>query len=324
MKIRTSTRALLTAAALTAAGGVTASTAAQEEPAALVIRIQGEVDVRHGQSAPRPAAVGERIFEGDGVLPSPGARAILITRAGRQQVVTEETTVTAPRAAASSDIFSRAVATLAQAASVDASAGGRQGMIRPIPGETSLVAPRNGLLVAERRPTFQWTPTPDVTYDLMLRRVVSDGSAASPEARRPMIFEVGGATTFTLPDSVELERGATYAWTVFPGGRRGGRPVAQQEFRIMSLREDVELQDYMDDIAVFGLDPAGDGLFLTVVAYRDLGLFYDAREALEGVERDAELSAELYLLKGEILAELGHEEEARAAFDRADELMRRP
>ena len=90
----------------------------------------------------------------------------------------------------------------------------------------------------------------------------------------------------------------------------------------MSLEESVELEDYMDEIAVFGLDPHGDGLFLTVVAYRDLGLFYDARQALEGVEREATLSAELYLLKGEILAELGHETEARAAFDRADGLMR--
>ncbi|NNL30176.1 MAG: hypothetical protein HKO77_04095, partial [Gemmatimonadetes bacterium] len=78
----------------------------------------------------------------------------------------------------------------------------------------------------------------------------------------------------------------------------------------------------LDQIAVFGLDPRGDGLFLTVVAYRDLGLFYDAYRALEEVEREAMLSAELYLLKGEILAELGHEAEARAAFDKADELMR--
>lgn len=90
----------------------------------------------------------------------------------------------------------------------------------------------------------------------------------------------------------------------------------------MSLEESVELEDYLDEIALFELDPQGDGLFLTLVAYRDMGLFYDARQALEEVEQEATLSAELYLLKGEILAELGHETEARAAFDRADELMR--
>jgi predicted negative regulator of RcsB-dependent stress response len=84
----------------------------------------------------------------------------------------------------------------------------------------------------------------------------------------------------------------------------------------------VEIEDYLSEIQVFGLDPRGDGLFLTVVAYRDMGLFYEAREALDAVESEAGLSWELHRLKGEILAELGHESEARAAFDRADELMR--
>ncbi len=293
-----------------------------QEPAALVIRVQGDVDVRHGQADPTAAVVGERMFVGDAVLPADGSRAILITRAGAQQVVTRETTVAEPGSAVDSDLFSRAMSTLAQAAGADATVGGRQGMIRPIPGATSLVAPRNGLLVAAQRPTFRWTATPDATYDLMLRRVRSAEEEAPAGSAPPMIFELGADTTFTLPDSVELERGATYAWTVFPGGRRGGRPLPQQEFRVMSVSESVELQDYLDDIAVFGLDPTGDGLFLTVVAYRDMGLFYDARRALEEVERGASLSAELYLLKGEILAELGHEEEARAAFGRADQLMR--
>lgn len=318
MKKPTSIQLLLAALAACA----TAVPAAAQEPAALVIRVQGDVDVRHGPADPAPAAVGERVFEGDGVIPDDGSRAILITRAGQQQVVTEETTVTAPRGAASSDIFSRAMSTLAQAATVDATMGNRQGMIRPIEGETTAVAPRNGLLVASQRPTFEWTATPGVSYDLMIRQVAAPPRSGTPESRRPLMFEVGADTTFTLPDSVELQRGATYAWTVFPGGRKGGRPVEQQQFRVMSLEESVELEDYMDEIAVFGLDPQGDGLFLTVVAYRDLGLFYDARQALADVERDAALSADLYLLKGEILAELGHEVEARAAFDQADELMR--
>jgi hypothetical protein len=284
-----------------------------QDAVALVIRVQGDVAVRHGDAAPTPAAVGERMYVGDGVLPSPSSRAILITRSGAQQVVTEETTLAEPRDTGNPDIFARAISTLAQAATVDASAGGRQGMIRPIPGATSLVAPRNGLLVASERPTFHWTATPDAVYDLMLRRI--DGG-------EPEVFEVGADTTFTLPESVELEPGAVDAWTVFVGGRRGGRPLAQQEFRVMSLPEQVELQDYMDDISVFGLDPMTDGLFLTVVAYRDLGLFYEARDALDSVERQASLSPELYLLKGEILTRLGHEEAARAAFDKADELMR--
>jgi predicted RNA polymerase sigma factor len=34
------------------------------------------------------------------------------------------------------------------------------------------------------------------------------------------------------------------------------------------------------------------------------------------------MSADMYMLKGEILNTLGHEAEARAAFDKADALMR--
>ena len=283
-----------------------------QEPAALIIRLQGDVSVTRGSSAPAPARVGEQVYAGDVVLPSAGARAILITRAGAQQVVTDRTTIAAPSGAASADIFERALSTLAQAARADASAGGRQGMIRPIPGETALVAPRNALDVASPRPTFSWTATPGRSYDLMLRNL---GGA------RPTIYEVGTDTVWTLPDTAaDLERDATYQWTIFVGGRRAGRALPPQDFRVISLEESVELEDYLDEIAVFGLDPRGDGLLLTVMAYRDMGLFYEARGALEEVEAGGPLGEELYRLKGEILAELGHEAEARAAFDRADSL----
>ena len=299
-------------AALAFATPFAAPLSAQGAPAALVIRVQGDVDVTHGGAPPAPASVGEQMFVGDGVLPSSGARAILVTRAGAQQVVTERTTIAEPTGGGNPDIFERALATLAQAAGTDATTGGRQGMIRPIPGQTALLAPRNALNVVSRRPTFSWTPTPGQTYDLMLRKL-EDG--------RPTVFEVGADTVWTLPESAaELDRGAEYQWTVFVGGRRTGRALPPQNFRVIDLEEAVELEDYLEEIAVFGLDPRGDGLLLTVVAYRDMGLFYEARDALEDVEANAPLSWELYKLKGEILAELGHEEEARDAFDRADAL----
>lgn len=284
-----------------------------QDPVALVVRVQGEVAVRHAGADPVAAAIGDRMFVGDDVIPTAGARAILITRAGTQQVVTERTTIEEPRGTGNPDMFARAVNTLAQAAATDLGAGGRQGMIRPLTCGIAPLAPRNGLLVSTGTPEFAWSGPTDGTYDLMLRRI--DGG-------RPRIYEAGSDTVFSLPADDELEPGARYAWTVFVGGRRTGRPCEQQEFRVMSLQEQVELQDYMDDISVFGLDPMTDGLFLTVVAYSDMGLYYDAREALVTVEERAELSADLYLLLGEILTELGHEEAAREAFDRADELMR--
>jgi hypothetical protein len=297
---------------LCAASPSAAPAAAQGDPAALVIRVQGEVDVTHGGSAPAPAFVGERLFTGDAVLPGPGSRAVLVTRAGARQVVTERTAIEEPRDRGNPDIFERAVATLARAAAADATTGGRQGMIRPLPGQTSLIAPRNALTVATRRPTFRWTATPGGSYDLMLRKV--DGG-------RPMIYEVGADTVWTLPHDVpDLELGSTYQWTVFVGGRQGGRALPPQDFRVIGLEESVELEDYLSEIEVFGLDPQGDGLFLTVVAYRDMGLFYEARRALDRVEAETGLGWELHNLKGAILTELGHESEARAAFDQADAL----
>ena len=288
--------------------------AAQEDPAALVIRLQGDVSVTHGGASPAPAALGERMFVGDGVLPASGAQAVLMTRTGASQIVTQQTMVAEPRGAGNPDIFARAMRVFAQAADADEDIGLRQGMIRPITGETVLVGPRRDLAVSDGRPTFVWTSTPGSSYDLMIRK---------SEGGRPMIFEVGPDTTWTYPDDEpELEAGADYKWTVFVGGRRGGRPLPEDSFRVISLVESVELEDYMEEISVFGLDPMTDGLFLTVIALRDMELFYDARDALDEVESQASLSADLYQLKGEILAELGHGEAAREAFDRADELSR--
>jgi len=293
---------------------VGAPVTAQDNPVALVLQVQGEVQVRRGGDAPSPAVVGERLQAGDEVVPASGARAVLITITGATQRVTEATTVSAPQGAEPSNAFARAMTTIAQAAATDATMAGRQGMIRPIPGQTKIVGPRNALTVRSERPSFTWTASEGKTYDLMLRKV---------EGGRPMIFEVGTDTTWTLPDSEEaLESGATYAWTVFVGGRNGGRPVTQQEFRIIDFDESLELTQFMDEITAFGLDPMSDGLFLTVIALREMDLFYDAGEAISGIEELGTMDADLFMLKGEILATLGREAEARLAFDQADQLKR--
>jgi hypothetical protein len=290
---------------------VAAPLAAQQDPAALVVRLQGEVQVRHGGST-TPATVGARLAVGDEVLPASGARAILITRTGAQQVVTQATTIEEPRGGGNPDLFARAVATLAQAASADArTAGGRQGMIRPIPGEPVLVAPRNGLIVTADRPAFSWMPVEGAAaYTLQLRKV--DGG-------QPMRFEVTGTEWTLPPDQPALETGARYAWTVAP---KGGRPTREEQFSVIGTADNELLASTLGEVRAMGLDPMGDGLFLTAVIFRDLGLFYDADMALKGLEKAGEMSADLYLLKGEILNVLGHEEEARKAFDKADAMMR--
>ena len=289
----------------------TAPLAAQDSPAALVIQVQGDVQLRQNGAA-TAAAVGARLTPGDEIVPAAGGRAILLTRTGAQQVVTQATTVQEPRGAGNPDLFDRAMARFAQAASTDArNLGGRQGMIRPIPGEPTLVAPRNGLTVTTDHPTFSWLGVEGRdAYTIQIRNV--DGG-------RPQRFQVTG-TTFTLPAGAEaLAPGATYAWTV---AADGGRATREVQFKVIGPYESEELATTLSEVSALGLDPMGDGAFLTVVIYRDLDLFYDAAQALANVENTAAMSADLYLLKGEILAELGQGDEARAAFDKADALMR--
>ena len=307
-------RELLSLAALVAVV-VASPLSAQVDVAALLIRLEGDVEVRHGGGDAIAAVVGESLQPGDEVVPASGARAFLITRTGATQLVTEATTVAEPRGGGNADMFERAMRTLAQAATTDArTAGGRQGMIRPIPGEPVLVAPRNGLIITATRPTFSWMPVDGATgYTIQVRRV-------DPPGDRPMRFQVGTATEWTLPDSVaELTAGAEYAWTVAPSA---GRPTREQRFRVIDPNGRMELDSYVDQVSDMGLDPQGDGLFLTAMIFRDMNLFYDAADALDALESVGDMSAELYLLKGEILNSLGRGEEATAAFDKADEIIR--
>ena len=186
----------------------------QEAPAALVVKLQGEVSIRSG-SATTPAEVGARLVAGDQVVLAAGARAYLVHRSGQTQVVTERTTIAAPAGgAAEGDVFSRTVRVLAQAANLNArTQPNRQGMIRPIPGEPVLVAPRNGIKVSAVRPTFRWMPVKGATgYTLQLRT----------EGERPRRFEVEG-TEWTLPES---ERGPPRPGPLLSMDRGAGRGPA--------------------------------------------------------------------------------------------------
>ena len=287
---------------------------AQDDPAALVVRVQGDVQVRRGSAEPAAAMVGERLDVGDQVVPAPGGRAILVLRTGATQIVTESTTVSAPSGGGNPDMFARAVRTLAHAATTDASAiVGRQGMIRPLPGEPVLVAPRNDLVVSSLRPAFTWLPVDGATGYTLQVRVVGGG--------RPERFQVGHATVWSLPEEhPDLIRGETYAWTVAP---TGGRPTREQQFRVIGPDVQEQLSESLTALADLGMPPESDGLFFAVMVYRDLELFYDAATGISAMEAaEMSLSAEMYLLKGEIFTELGQGDEARKAFDKADEMMR--
>lgn len=287
--------------------------AQQTPPAALVVKLQGEVSIRHGAST-TPAVVGARLDVGDEIIPAAGARAYLVQRSGQTQVVDASTTIAAPAAnAPQGDAFSRTVRVLAQAATSNArTQPNRQGMIRPIPGEPVLVAPRNGIKISGQRPTFSWMAVDGATgYTLQLR------TAGAPPRR----FQVGKATEWTLPaGEAALEAGKEYLWTIAPAG---GRPTREVPFTVIGGDARKQLDDGIRAISGMGLDPEAEGQLLAVVVFTDLGLYYDAAEAIRRMETGGDaLSPDLYLLKGEVLDALGRLEEARDAFDRADALLR--
>ena len=287
--------------------------AAQDAPAALVVKLQGEVSIRRA-GATAPAAVGARLEPGDEVVPAAGARAYLVHRSGQTQVVAERTTIAAPAAGtAQGDVFSRTVRVLAQAANSNArTQPNRQGMIRPIPGEPVLVAPRNGIKVSGVYPTFRWLPVEGATgYTLQLRS----------EGERPRRFQLGAVTEWTLPEKeAALVPGRTYQWTIAP---TGGRPTREVPFTVLADAERQQLASGIEAISGLGLDPRGEGQLLAVVVFTDLGRYYDAAAALDRMETAGDaLGPDLYLLKGEVLDALGRLDEARAAFDRADALLR--
>ena len=288
-----------------------APASSQESPAAVIVKVQGDVQVRPDGGDPTPAAVGTRLSIGDQILPGSG-QAVVVSRTGSTRTVTETVTIQAPSAGDEGDMFARTVQVLAQAATTDArSQPNRQGMIRPIPGQPTPVAPRNRLTVMDVRPTFRWHRVEGAEgYTLQIRR----------EGGTPVRFQAGPDTAWTLPESAgALERGATYFWTVAPSGT--GRPAREQPFTVASEEAYRSVSDNLESLAAAGLDPDDDGLFLAAVVYREAGFYYEAARALQSLnETGTPMSAEAYFLLGEVLDTLGRVDEAQAAFDRGDRM----
>lgn len=287
----------------------------QDAPAAVIVKVDGSVQIRPGGGEAGPASVGTRLSVGDQIVPGAGGRAVVVSRTGATRTVTEAVTIQAPSAGDDGDIFARTVQVLSQAASSDArSQPNRQGMIRPIPGQPTQVGPRNSIAVLEVRPTFQWHEVEGARgYVIQIRR----------EGAPPKRYETGPDTTWTLPDSAEaLARGETYLWTIAPTGM--GRPAREQVFEVATEDTYEGVTENLESLEAAGLDPAADGLFLAAVVYREAGLFYDAADALEALSDDGTpMSADAYFLLGEVLDRLGRLEEARSAFDQGDRLSGR-
>lgn len=283
------------------------------EPSAVVVQIMGGVQVqRGGQGAAVPAAVGLSLMPGDKVVVGSGAKAVLLYKTGKMQPVTATTTIADAQRDKPGGLFSQTVTTLTQVATTNArTQPNRQGMIRPIPGEPAPIAPRNGVKVADLHPSLVWYSVPDAkAYTVQVRRV-------DPMPSRPERYDAGADTTWTYPaTATPLMPGATYEWTV--AASAGGRPATVQRFRIAGGADFARISDTVNELVGAGIDPLGDGLFLTALAYRDAGLMYDASRMLDRLAKNGVSGRAYYLLRGEVFDALGDLDAAADAFAKAD------
>lgn len=306
-------RMVLTSLGLLLTAGVALATVA-DDPVALLIKFQGDVEVQRGGDDDRLAGqVGLQLHPGDGVRVGEGGQAVVLYRTGRMVKAAADITIEDVEEGASSSLFSNTLRTLGQVATTDArTQPNRQGMIRPIAGAPAPIAPRNEVKVLSARPTFTWFSVPAASeYMIQLQR-------QGPDAPAPVRFSVGTDTAWTVPlTEAPLVPGATYSWTV--GGEGVGRVARTERFTVASGDDIAALQDALDGLIAAGIDPAEDGLFLAALAYRDGGFYYEAKRAIARIEEQGNGTGRaFFMLKGDVLDALGEVEAAAEAFRVAD------
>lgn len=293
------------------AAGSTVAAAMLADPVAVLVKLDGSVEVHRAGSAPLTAEVGMPLHPGDRVVPASGARAVLLHSTGRTEIAASEVTVEAPQQAQRAGVFTRAVQTIESVAATSAKTDpNRQGMIRPIPGAPVPVAPRNGLAVLDSRPTFVWFSVPGTTsYMVQLRA----------QGQRPVRYEVGADTTWTLPvDAPGLTPGVEYQWTVGAAGA-SARVAEPQRFRVASDSIAGAVTEYLSELEALSLDPNGDGAFLAAVIYHGSGLVYEADRLLARLQATGSGEGRTFhLLRGEVYDALGRLDEAAREFALAD------
>lgn len=298
------------------AAGVAVGFSALADPVAVVVKVEGVVEVqRAGESTRVAGEVGMPLSAGDRLLPADGARAVLLHSTGRTEVAAQALTLAGAEQGQRAGVFTRAVRTIESVAASSAKADpNRQGMIRPIPGTPVPLAPRNGIAVLQVRPAFTWHSVPEASaYMIQIRA----------EGERPIRFEAGTDTTWTYPDSVPaLTPGTSYQWTVGAVGTTA-RVAESVAFRVLDEATSTEVSDALAALEAQGVDPETEAGFLAAILYHDAGLSYEADRILTGLEDDpATEGRTFHLLRGEVYDALGRLDAAARAFALADAAAR--
>lgn len=282
-----------------------------QQSAALLVQFRGQVKVFRGEAGEElETRVGLRLREDDRVDVPRGGRAVLLLKDGRLLTASSPVAVTAGGVTEASELFGETVEAMDRVADADAPPEEGEGGARPAPGAAWPLAPAGGVTVLEPRPRFTWQPARGAEgYTIQIRPLDGGG----PVLR----FETGADTVWSLPDNaLPLRPGAEYAWTVVAGS--AGRSAAQQRFRVADARVVERLGDFYSRLEEQGVDPRGDGLFLTAIVMNELGLAYEARRALEALEASgASLGPEVHLLRAQVYRKVGDLDAAREAYQEA-------
>jgi hypothetical protein len=292
------------------------------EPAAVLVQMSGAVQVQHSGQAPSAATIGMHLLSGDRLIVPQGGKAVLLYRTGKMQTATAPIMISDAKASQSAGLFSRTVQTLSVVATTDARAHpNRQGMIRPIAGSAVPVSPRNHIKVLSVRPTLVWFRIPEAPgYVVQVRRVDAACTTGSPETRpaqcKPVRYQAGADTSFNVPEKEPLARGGAYEWAVAPTS--GGRVSEVQRFQVAGEKDQSAIDAELKEMTAAGINPTTDGLFLSALAYRSAGLFYDAKRALDRLPAAAANGKAYHQLRGEVLDALGDLDGAAREFSEAD------
>lgn len=244
-------------------------------PTAMVLDLEGKVEIRPAKGPPKSAEPGDLLYPGERLaVPAGGNATISILGAGARETIKPQSEVTAgpegcspPESIATRKELPKAVA--ATMKSLRPSPGdGRKAGVGFRSGRTEMpVTPIPEATIPDDRPSFAWPPSPGATRYRLALRVAG--------AEEPLWIAEATSPSLPYPEGqVPLGRGQTYSWAVTDDSLR---KAATGTFSVASA---AEASGLAEAAALRASDDRADR-FLAVLCYRHLHAYREAIEAAE-------------------------------------------
>jgi hypothetical protein len=322
--------ALVTAAAL----AIVAWGPSKDQPAMMVLEVQGPVEVTPVTGRPRRAAVGELLSPGERLaVPAGGAATVAVLGSGVKEEIKpgSEATVGSQGCTPPEAVLKRTVPRVTVARALKglslAPLGGRfAGVVfRGAEDQTAAappaVTPIFGAAVLDGRPTLSWTPIPGATeYRVRLFRV--GGLLDDPGREHTLWMATTREPRLPYPEQeTPLPAGVPVSWSVTAQTDAGAVPaVPRSKFAVLTTREAADLVGVKP--LAEGRDPAD--LLLAALTYHAFGVYDEALPLFERLARLEPNDVYLQATRAEYYTRAGRLREAREALERAKALGYQP